>query len=195
MFRTLAPHAREPFRSLFANIAVTGGLLVRALPRFGAETNALVRTTAVVTELRGAEGENVLATTARASVNIRLLTGDTVAAATERVRRAIADPEVEIEVRHGSDPSSVSPWRGEGWRRISAAVASALGDEVVSTPYLQLGASDSRWFTAISESVYRFAPFRLTASEREALHAHDERIRVDVWLRGIDFYRDLLRLS
>lgn len=195
MFRTLAPHAREPFRSLFANIAVTGGLLVRALPRFGAETNALVRTTAVVTELRGAEGENVLATTARASVNIRLLTGDTVAAATERVRRAIADPEVEIEVRHGSDPSPVSPWRGEGWRRISAAVASALGDEVVSTPYLQLGASDSRWFTAISENVYRFAPFRLTASEREALHAHDERIRVDVWLRGIDFYRDLLRLS
>jgi len=195
MFRTLAPHAREPFRFVFANLAVTGALLARALPRFGAETNALVRTTAVVTELSGADGENVLATTARAAVNIRLLTGDSVAAATERARRTIADPHIDIAVRHGSDPSPVSPWRGEGWRRVATAVASALGADVVATPYLQLGASDSRWFTAICENVYRFAPFRLTASEREALHAHDERIRVDVWLRGIGFYRDLLRLS
>jgi carboxypeptidase PM20D1 len=195
MFRTLAPFAREPFRSVFLNLAVTGGLLARVLPRFGAETNALVRTTAVVTELSGADGENVLATTARAAVNIRLLTGDSVTEATERARRAIADPLIEIDVRHGSDPSPVSPWRGEGWRRIATAVGSALGTDVVPTPYLQLGASDSRWFTAICENVYRFAPFRLTASEREALHAHDERIRVDVWLRGIGFYRDLLRLS
>ncbi|SDQ98912.1 M20/M25/M40 family metallo-hydrolase [Microbacterium sp. cf332] len=195
MFRTLAPYARQPFRAVFSHIALTGGMLARALPRFGSETNALVRTTAVTTELSGADGENVLATTARASVNIRLLTGDTVAAATRRARRAIADPRIEVDVRHGSDPSPVSPWRGEPWRRIATAVGSALGSEIVATPYLQLGASDSRWFTAISDNVYRFAPFRLTAAEREALHAHDERIRVDVWLRGIDFYRDLLRLS
>ena len=195
MLRTLAPHARSPLGILYRRVALTGALLARVLPRFGPETNALVRTTAVATELSGADGENVLAATARAAVNIRLLTGDTVRSATEHVRRAIADPAVEVVVRHGSDPSPVSPWRGEPWRRVSAAVASALGDEVVATPYLQLGASDSRWFTAISDNVYRFAPFRLTASEREALHAHDERIRVDVWLRGIGFYRDLIRLS
>lgn len=195
MFRTLAPHAREPFRTLFRHILTTGPLLARALPRFGPETNALVRTTAVVTELHGSDGENVLATTARASVNVRLLTGDTVSDAAERVRAVIGDPGIEVEVHHGSDPSTVSPWRGEPWRRVARAVASALGEAVVATPYLQLGASDSRWFTAISGNVYRFAPFRLTASEREALHAHDERIRVEVWLRGIGFYRDLLRLS
>ncbi len=40
---------------------------------------------------------------------------------------------------------------------------------------------------------YRFAPFHLTRSERDALHAPDERIRVDVWLRGIRFYGALLR--
>ncbi|QLD10711.1 M20/M25/M40 family metallo-hydrolase [Microbacterium oleivorans] len=195
MFRTLAPHAREPFRTLFRHIRLTGMLLARVLPRFGPETNALVRTTAVVTELHGADGENVLATTARASVNVRLLIGDTVGGVADRVRAVIGDPGIEVEVHNASDPSPVSPWRGEPWRRVARAVASALGEEVVPTPYLQLGASDSRWFTAISGHVYRFAPFRLTASEREALHAHDERIRVDVWLRGIAFYRDLLRLS
>ena len=192
MFATLAPHARAPFSAVFARLGVLGPGLARLLPRFGPETNAIARTTAVVTELSGADGENVLATSARAAVNIRLLTGDTVAGATARVRRVVRDPLVEIELRQGSDPSPVSPWRGAQWARVSRAVVATLGADVVPTPYLQLGASDSRWFTAISTHVYRFTPFRLTASEREALHAHDERIRVDVWLRGIAFYRALI---
>ncbi len=58
-----------------------------------------------------------------------------------------------------------------------------------------LGASDSRWFTVIAENVYRFTPFHLTRAERDGLHSHDERIRVDVWLRGIGFYRALIAAS
>ncbi|WP_137843901.1 M20/M25/M40 family metallo-hydrolase [Microbacterium sp. 2FI] len=195
MFATLAPHATGPLRTVFRSLGLTGPLVARALSRFGPEMNAIVRTTAVATELSGAPGENVLATTARATINIRLLTGDTVEAATARVRRVIADPAVEIEVRHGSDPSPVSPWRGEPWQRIGAAVAETLGTDIVTTPYLQLGASDSRWFTGIADAVYRFTPFHLTRAERDALHSHNERIRVEVWLRGIGFYRALIRAS
>lgn len=192
MLATLAPHAPAPLRFLFTRLRVTGPLVAAVFARIGPETNALVRTTAVVTELHGAPGENVLATTARAAVNVRLLTGDTVASATARLRAVIDDDGIELEVRHASDPSPVSPWRGDAWRRIAGAIGSALGEDIVPTPYIQLGASDSRWFTAISDHVYRFAPFHLTRAERDALHAHDERIRVDVWLRGIGFYRDLI---
>ncbi|CAI9386927.1 M20/M25/M40 family metallo-hydrolase [Microbacterium sp. T2.11-28] len=195
LFATVAPHAPQPLRWVFGNLGLTGPLLARVFPRLGPEMNAMVRTTAVATELSGAPGENVLATTARAAINIRLLTGDTVASAAERVRQVVADPELEIEVRHGSDPSPVSPWRGAAWRRIATAVASALGDDILTTPYIQLGASDSRWFTEISDHVYRFTPFHLTRSERDALHSHDERIRVAVWLRGIGFYRELIAAS
>lgn len=155
----------------------------------------MVRTTAVVTELTGAPGENVLATTATAAVNIRLLTGDTVDGAVAHVRRAVADPGIEVVLRQGSEPSPVSPWRGEAWRRIAGAVGASLGEDIVTAPYLQLGASDSRWFTDVSAHVYRFAPFRLTRAERDALHSHNERIRVSVWLRGIGFYAALVRAS
>ncbi|GAA1940500.1 M20 family peptidase [Microbacterium aoyamense] len=195
MLTTIAPHAPQPLRAVFQNLALTGPLLTAVFAKLGPEMNAIVRTTAVATQLSGAPGENVLATTAKAAVNIRLLTGDTVASATERARRVIADPEVELEVRHGSDPSPVSPWKGEAWRRIATAVGSALGEDIVTTPYLQLGASDSRFFTTISNHVYRFTPFHLTRSERDALHSHNERIRVDVWLRGIEFYRALVLAS
>ncbi|MBW9093412.1 M20/M25/M40 family metallo-hydrolase [Microbacterium jejuense] len=195
MLSTVAPHAPQPLRALFRSLAVTGPLVARVLSLLGPEMNATVRTTAVATRLRGAPGDNVLATSATASVNIRLLTGDTVTGATERVRRVVADSHVEVTVAHGSDPSPVSPWRGDAWRRIVSAVTASLGDEVVTLPYLQLGASDSRWFTAISDHVYRFTPFHLMRAERDALHAHDERIRVEVWLRGIGFYRELLSAS
>ncbi|MET2010051.1 M20/M25/M40 family metallo-hydrolase [Microbacterium chocolatum] len=195
MLATLAPHARGPLGPLLAHLTVTAPLLARALPLAGPETNAIVRTTAVVTELDGAVGENVLATRARATVNVRLLTGDTVEGAIARVRRVIGDAAVEVELRQGSDPSPVSPWRGEPWRRIATAVAGTLGTDVVTTPYLQLGASDSRWFTGISDHVYRFTPFHLTRAERDALHAPNERIRVAVWLRGIAFYGALIRAS
>lgn len=195
MLATIAPHAPQPLRALFQNLALTGPLVALAFAKLGPETNALVRTTAVATELSGAPGENVLATAARASVNIRLLTGDTVDSATEHARRAIGDPGIELEVRHGSNPSPVSPWRGEPWQRIATAVRDTLGADVVTTPYLQLGASDSRWFTAISENVYRFTPFSMSRPERDALHSHNERIRVDSWLRGIECYRALVAAS
>jgi carboxypeptidase PM20D1 len=195
MLSTIAPHAPQPLRGVFQNLTLTGPLVAAVFGRLGPEMNAVVRTTAVATQLSGAPGENVLATTARASINIRLLHGDSIASATAHVRRAIADDEVEVEVRHGSEPSPISAWQGEAWRRIATAVADALGDDVVTTPYLQLGASDSRWFTAISDHVYRFTPFHITRAERDALHSHNERIRVDVWLRGIGYYRALIAAS
>jgi len=192
MLGTAAAHTPEPLRTLFRRSTASAPVLTAALSRLGPETNALVRTTAVVTRLQGAPGENVLATAARASVNVRLLPGDTLADAAVHLRRAVADPLVEIELLHGSEPSPVSPWRGQAWRRLSAAVVETLGEDVVPLPYLQLGASDSRFYTGISAHVYRFAPFHLTRAERDALHAPDERIRVESWLRGIRFYRALI---
>ena len=193
MFETVAPHTTGPLRAVFRSVGLTGGLLAKVFPRLGAEMNALVRTTAVVTEMSGAAGANVLATAARASVNVRLLPGDSVASAVRRIRRVIADTAVEVDVVSASEASPVSPWTGPAWERLSAATAATLGTDVIPTPYIQLGASDSRWFTGISRNVYRFTPFSLTRSEREALHSHNERIRVQVWLRGIEFYRELVR--
>lgn len=195
MLATIAPHAPEPLRTLFRRADLSAPLLTAVFAASGPEMNAQVRTTAVATELAGATGENVLAATARAAVNVRLITGETVESAVAHLRRAIDDDRVELAVRHASNPSSVSPWRGEPWRRIATAVHDTLGSHVVTTPYLQTGASDSRWFTEISTHVYRFTPFHLTRAERDCLHAHNERIRVDVWLRGIEFYRALISAS
>jgi carboxypeptidase PM20D1 len=182
-----------PLSVVYARAGALAPLVTTVFAARGPETNALVRTTAVVTSLAGSPGWNVLASAARAWVNVRLLPGDTLADAAVHLRRAVADPAVEIDLEEGSEASPTSPWRGSAWRTLAQAVTRSLGDDVVVLPYVQLGASDSRWFTAVSENVYRFTPFHLTRVEREALHGANERIRVEVWLRGIGFYREIIR--
>ena len=99
MFTRIAPHAPLALRPLFANARRLQPLLKRALLAAGAEPAALVRTTMAVTTLSGSPAHNVIASSATAAVNLRILVGDTVASATEHVRKAIADDSIRLEVR------------------------------------------------------------------------------------------------
>ncbi|MET0297084.1 MAG: M20/M25/M40 family metallo-hydrolase, partial [Microbacterium sp.] len=57
MLTTIAPHAPQPLRGLFRSLGATGPLVAAVFSRLGPEMNAIVRTTAVATELSGAQGE------------------------------------------------------------------------------------------------------------------------------------------
>ena len=59
-------------------------------------------------------------------------------------------------------------------------------------PYVQTGATDSRHFTRITDHVYRFAPFRMDAAQRRAIHSYDEHLGVDAFLAGVDWYQALI---
>src|SRR5690606_29075875 len=135
---------------------------------------------------------NALAERAVATVNIRVAVGSSVADAVEHVRRAVRDERVTIEVADPSEPSPVSPTTGSQWESLRAAIEHTYPGTVV-TPYVMLGASDARRFTAISDHVYRFSPFEMSKEERDTLHAKNERMRVATCLRGIEFYRTLVR--
>jgi carboxypeptidase PM20D1 len=194
MVRTIGAAARQPFRALFTQTWLTKPLLIQIFGRLSAETSAMVRTTQVVTELSGSQAANAMAETARASVNIRIAVGSTMDQTIARVRRVIADPQVRIDVQHGSEPSPVSPTSGAAWERIRGAVLSTYPGTVVS-PYIMLAASDGRHFTTISSCVYRFSPFEMSGEERGTLHAVNERISTRTFKRGIEFYRSLITAS
>ncbi|WAB81003.1 M20/M25/M40 family metallo-hydrolase [Microcella daejeonensis] len=192
MIRTLGAHARPPLRTVFRLVDVLAPVLARVLARRGPETAAMVRTTRAVTELRAGHAANALAERAEATVNMRVAPGSSVEEAVEQVRRAIDDPQVVVSVTDPSEPSPVSPAEGEAWNAVVAAVQEVHPGLLV-TPYVMMQASDARWFTTISDHVYRFAPFRMSGEERSCLHARNERIRVDAWLEGIEVYAALLR--
>ena len=191
MMRLLAPRTRGIRRRFFARPGVYRLPLLRALTRGGGEGEAMVRTTRAVTRLTGSAGDNVIAERATAMVNVRIAVGSTVDEAAGDIRQAIADDQVTVRVVYGADPSPASPSDGPEWDRLAAVIAEVFPDALV-VPYVMLQASDSRHFTRISDTVYRFLPFDLTTAERGTLHAIDESIRVSTWRRAIVFFDRLL---
>jgi carboxypeptidase PM20D1 len=191
MLRTVGAQAKQPYRWLLSNVSLTKGLLLQVFPRLGPETNAMVRTTAVVTRLSGSQADNAMAETAKATVNVRVAIDSSVNEAVAHIRKAIRDDAVSVTAQNPSEPSPVSARQGDGWEHVIGAISRVHPDAIV-TPYVMLGASDSRHFTRIADAVYRFTPFELSLAERGALHAVNERIRVATWLKGIRFYEELI---
>lgn len=191
MFEAAGTGATGALGVLYRNARITGPVLRRALVAAGPEGEAMTRTTRVATEIEGGHAQNAIPERARATVNVRVLPGETLAGATEHIRRAVNDPLVQVRLVDGSEPSPVSPPSGPGWDLIAEALAEVV-PEAIPTPYTQTGATDSRRFTTICDRVYRFTPFDLTTAERGALHAVDERIRVSSWLRGVEVYRAIV---
>ncbi|GAA4707277.1 M20 family peptidase [Nocardioides conyzicola] len=191
LLRRMAPHASRPLRPLLANAERMRPVLTRALIAAGAEPAAMTRTTFAITTLSGSPALNVIASTAKAGVNIRIMVGDTVAGVLEHVRKAIDDDQVQITVVEENEPSPVSPYDDEAFGLIESTITEVFPDAIPS-PYVMMAATDSRFFTEICSRVYRFAPFRMTKAQRESIHSYDEHLGVDAFVDGVRWYQRLI---
>jgi carboxypeptidase PM20D1 len=191
MIRTIGAHSTPLLRFVFTRVDTFRRPIVALFTRLSDETNAMVRTTAAVTQLRASDSANALAERAVAVVNTRIAIDSSVAETMRHITRAVRDPLVLIEAATPSEPSPVSPSSGPAWQLIADAISAVYPRAIVS-PYVMLGASDARHFTAISSHVYRFTPFEMSTAERATLHAIDERMHVATFLSGIRFYRTLI---
>ncbi len=192
LMRRIAPHAPLALRPLMANAGRLKPVLTRALLAAGPETAAMTRTTVAVTTLSGSPALNVIAATATAGLNIRIMVGDTVADVLDHVRKAIRDDQVQIEVVEANEPSPVSPYVDDEAFALLERTILAGFDGAVPAPYVMMAATDSRSFTRICDRVYRFAPFRMTKEQRESIHSYDERIGLDDFADGVLWYQHLI---
>jgi carboxypeptidase PM20D1 len=193
LFRRLGPHLPLPLRPVVAGLTRWEPALARTLVLAGPETAAMTRTTFAVTTLSGSPALNVIAQKAVAGVNIRVMVGDTVEQVVEHVRTAIDDDQVRIEVVDANEPSPVSPMSDtdDGFRVLTETIGEIYPDAVAS-PYVMMAATDARNFTAICDRVYRFAPFRMSKPQRQAIHSYDEHLGVDTFVDGVRWYQRLI---
>ena len=191
MLERAGAHARMPYAAVFGNARRLRPVLSRVLPRLGHEIAAMARTTVAVTQLSGSPAANVIAATARAHVNMRVMVGETVDGAIERIRRTIADDHVEVSLVSGDEPSPVSPTDDTAYALLETTLADVFPG-TVAVPYVMLAATDSRHFHRVWPRVYRFTPFRMTDAQRASIHGVDERIGVTDLVDGIAWYRRLI---
>ncbi|WP_203138192.1 M20/M25/M40 family metallo-hydrolase [Microbacterium sp. JZ31] len=191
MLRSLADRATGAPGLLLRTLAALRPVTAQAFALLGGEPAALVRTTIAATMAEGGSAANVLPSRASATLNVRILPGETVSGSLRRIRRRIRDPRVSVEVLEGSDPSPESPVDGPAFAAVAAAARVAYPD-AVPAPYIMMQASDARHFHRFSPAVYRFAPLAMSAAQRAAIHGVDERVDVDSLARGRDFHVALL---
>lgn len=190
LFRRLAPHAPAALRPVMANADRLRPVLTRVLLAVGPETAAMTRTTFAMTTLSGSPAMNVVASTAKAGVNIRIMVGDTVAGVLEHVRKAIDDDQVQVSVVEADEPSPVSPM-DDAFGLIETTIAEVFPD-AIPAPYVMMAATDARHFTRICDRVYRFAPFRMSKDQRASIHTYDEHLGIDDLVDGVRWYQRLI---
>ena len=192
MFDTLGRHSSFLYRMIFANLWAFGWVLNLLTKKTGGELNALVRTTVAFTQMKGSKAPNVIPPTASMVANFRLNPADSVQGAVDYVKRVIGAEDIQLKNLHSMEPSRISRTDCEGWEIVSNAVAGTWKGCLVS-PYLMVQCSDSRHYGVISDKVYRFSAMDMTSEERRTLHGNNERVRLEVVCRAVEFFMRVMK--
>ena len=193
LFAYVGPELAEPLRFAFTNLWLLQPVLLWQLGQ-KPSTAAMLRTTTAATMFEGSPKDNVLPQLARAVINFRVLPGDTTAQVIAHVRHVIADPAVEINPITSSlaEPSPVASAESASFQTLARAVR-AVFPQVIASPTLMLGQSDSRHFAAVAANTYRFLPVTFRAEDLDRLHGINERIGVAEYAAAVRFYEQLVR--
>jgi carboxypeptidase PM20D1 len=181
-------------RVVFSNQWLFAPLIKKAL----AETksgNASLRTTTALTIFRAGAKDNVLPIDATATVNFRLLPGDTVEGVISRVKEIIANDSISVTILgKGNNPVPLASTQTTGFTTIHRTIQSVF-PHVLVAPYVMLGATDSKYYSGLTKSIYRFSPLPLSEAETNGIHGTNERIRIKDYQNLVWFYVSLIRNS
>lgn len=192
MFEHIAPAMSGSARLAMANLWLLKPLVIRRLLEVP-QTASMLRTTTAPTVFHAGVKDNVLPQSATASVNFRLLTGDTRVSVLDAVRRTVADDRVEVTEQLGMDPSPVSQTSGPAFDMLTATIRQTAAGRYPVVPFLVMGGTDAKYYAATSDRVYRFMPWRLGQGDFERVHGTDERLAVTAFADGVRFYARLIR--
>jgi acetylornithine deacetylase/succinyl-diaminopimelate desuccinylase-like protein len=158
--------------------------------------NAMLRTTCIATVLRAGEANNAIPAEATANVNCRILPGHSPEEVRQELSRIVADNKVTVS--YVSEAGVVSPtgpdYKGnppppplpEVFTPL-ATVTHEFYPGLPLVPDMETGASDSIYTTAAGIPSYGISGFPQDLEDIR-YHARDERLRVESYYTGVEFY-------
>jgi acetylornithine deacetylase/succinyl-diaminopimelate desuccinylase-like protein len=164
-----------------------------ALERLSAavETNILLRTTCTATQIDGGHAQNALPQRARATLQCRIIPGESQDSVRDTLARVLNDPTIKISVITPATPSPESPISGN-ILPIVEKVAHDLWPDVVILPQMGAGASDSKYTRLVGMPSYGIDGMFDDLDDARA-HGRDERIGVAAFGQEVDFTYRLMR--
>lgn len=190
MFEHLIPFMKDPLKTVFKNRKLLKPVVLQAMAK-DPKTAALTRTTSVMTMASGSKAPNVLAQEAKVMINCRIVPGETCDEIIDRIKQRVGK-DIQVKMMMGNEPTSVSTTNHKSFEVIRKAIQAVYPEFKVIAPYLMIAATDSRVYHDLSEVVYRVNPFKSSFEDLATVHADDERLSLDSYYKGIEFFRQIL---
>lgn len=191
MFRKLSTTMSQPLRFILGHPEVFKPLLVRVIPSVSPAAGAMVKTTLAFTMASGSAGTNVLPQEAWVIGNMRFSHHQGGEGSIEAVRKLAKKYNIETVVLNPGFSSPISDHRSDAFRLVEQAV-NLIFPDVITTPYLMTGASDSRFLSRVCDNCIRFAPFRISHEQMDSVHGLNENLDLSTLAPAVDFYKYIL---
>jgi carboxypeptidase PM20D1 len=192
--KNLGPEMPFMTKLAFANSSIFKSLIIATYEK-SASGNALIRTTTAPTIFTSGVKENIIPQFASATINFRIIPGTNITSVIKYVSQNINDERIKIKVNtFNSEPSKVSSTKSFGYKTIRKTIAQIYPKTLIS-PYLVIGATDSRHFENISDDIYRFLPIKLNKKNIKSFHGINESISINDFKNSIHFYTQLIKNS
>jgi carboxypeptidase PM20D1 len=186
---SLGPEMPFLQRMAFANPWLFKGMIIGIYEK-SAGGNAMIRTTVAPTIIQAGIKDNVIPTLSTATINFRLLPGDKGEDVINKVKGIINDDRVSISMYKNSlsEASAVTSMNSIGYQKISTAIKSSYAD-LLTSPFLMIGATDSRYFGEVSSNIIKFSPM----IDPIGFHGINERVSLESYKTSLWFYEQLLK--
>jgi acetylornithine deacetylase/succinyl-diaminopimelate desuccinylase-like protein len=163
--------------------------------------NAIMRTTCVATRLSGGHANNALPQTASANVNCRILPSFSREEIRQQLIQIVRDP--KVSVRYVKDTGEVvdtaSTAKGVPPTDLKPDVMQPLTKVVTEmwpgipvAPVMETGASDGKYTSEAGLPTYGINGIAIDIGDVRA-HGKDERVGVDSYYRGVEFYERFIK--
>lgn len=149
--------------------------------------NSMMRDTIAPTMLKAGIRPNVVPSEAQATLNIRLLPGNSIGGLLLKLRESVNDPKIAFQADTSvGEAAPSSSLDSELFKTIQHATQEEFpGAPVV--PMMSTGATDSAYLRLRNVQAYGLLPFPLTEEDALRMHADNERILLDSFHKGIEF--------
>jgi acetylornithine deacetylase/succinyl-diaminopimelate desuccinylase-like protein len=154
--------------------------------------NALVRTTCVATEVTAGHAENALPQRARATIQCRLIPGESSDAVREALTRVVADPALTLRASGKVVASPESPLNATLFSTVRT-VAGELWPGAAVAPSMDAGADDSVYTRNAGIASYGVSGLFADLDGQRA-HGRDERMRISEFDADVEFQYRFFKL-
>ncbi len=154
--------------------------------------NAQLRTTCVATLLEGGHADNALPQKAQATVNCRVLPGESIDGVQKTLVRVVGDDQVSITPTWTHVQSAPSPLKPEIFTAIKQVTAE-FWPGIPVIPTMSTGATDGSFLRNIGIPVYGTSGLASDIDDVRA-HGRDERVQVKAFYEGQEYLYGLVKL-